>query len=567
MTRRIARTLPLAAIALALDLLAGSAHAQVPRLFDPESEDLLYDLAEAAALRADVAPPYAMAKPWSSRDLAALLQAVDSAAAVAASPAVPDWMLEPLRRAAGGAEEIPTIARAGESVGAPSVVAIEQRFAVTAAAGEHELDPTFRSIRRRRESGSPDAALGAELRAGYSWRPGAISGVVELRAETDTRNEFDVPARDADGAVNVRSAYVLWEKTPLLAAAGRLPVEWGNGPLGGIGLTAVGPALDGFLARGRWGIAQLTILSALLPDERANRRLDPDGDTIAGSRPGNGAVQVNRAFYAHRLDLRFGDDFTMSIDEMALVSGIRRRPDLQFLVGLIPYTVVQNSREEIDRTDVNLGAGLQYRWRLPGRVLLYGEYFANEIFLGDPGATLEGLLGRRSNAQGVQQGIRWAAPFGWERLDIEGEIVLLDRLLFLHRGLNTNWQRGGVPIGAPLGPDDRRVLLQARVYHPMGGGLLRGTIGLIWRERGVGRITDDIGVRPAGARGRGPSSPTEESWLGRAGAELWWPRLGSLGVALVGGRVENLNNLAGEEITPLDLELTLKLGADWSHDF
>lgn len=539
------------------------ASAQVPRLFDPAREEIVYDLLETAALRGERSIGFPGVKPWSSHDLAELLRAADSIDGGPVRESILDFLREEVRFTAAREAGYAGLA------GIEHLVTVEPRAALFAAAGEHELDPPFLPIRRREAEGDPALAAGGSLRLGYAWLPGGLAANLDLRAMTNTRNAFDYRDRDPGGAVDVRSAYLLWQGEHLLAAVGRLPAEWGTGPLGGVGLAATGPSLDGFLARAGWGAAQITILSAFLPDERANRLLAGNGNTIESSMPSEGRRPlVNRYFHGHRLDLRLADSFTLGISEMALVTGVRRRPDLQFLTGLVPYVVAQNSREEIDATDINLAGGVQYRWRLPGRVLLYGEYFANEVFLDtDVSAVLDGLRGRRMNTQGFQQGVRWVAPFGWEAVDLEGEIVRLEPFLYLHRGLNTNWRRQGVPLGAPLGPDNHRAILRALAYGTWGNVLVRGTAGVTWRERGIGRVTDNIDVQALGPPESIPREPVETSWLGSVAAELWWPRRGNAGIRLTGGIVDDANNIVGSDITPIDIELYIRFGPVWDHAF
>ncbi len=556
--------------ALLLLLVAGIRSplpAQAPRLIDPGTEQFTYDLLESIALRGGGRTgELLLAKPWSSRDLAGFLAVLDSIGPAGGAPA--PWPAGLLKEEV----DLSTARRAGHAgvAGLRQILTIEPRASFQASAGGYELDPLFLPIRRRDGSGAPDWAAGGDLHVGYAWLPGGLSAALDLRGSSDTRNAFDYRNRDADGSLDVRSAYALWQDSRFLVAVGRLPVEWGSGPLGGMGLTATGPALDGFLARARWGIARFTAVSAFLPGERANRLREPNGDTIQSSEPPPAAAAplVNRFFHAHRVDLRLGDRFALGINEMAVVTGVRRRPDLQFLTGLVPYVVAQNSREEIDARDINLGAGLQYRWRLPGRVLLYGEYFANEVFLDDDiGEVLEGFLGRRRNTQGFQQGVRWAAPFGWRSVDLEAEVLRIEPFLYLHRGLNTNWRARGVPLGAPLGPDNQRALLRLRYYRPAGGGLFRGTAEIAHRERGLSRITDDADIQGAGPTPSVPTEPVESTWLGTLAAELWWPRAGAAGIRLKGGRVHTLDNVVGKSLTPIDIELYVRYGPAWDAAF
>ncbi|CAN5195191.1 hypothetical protein BH18GEM1_BH18GEM1_01400 [soil metagenome] len=547
--------------------IGSPAMAQAPRLIDPATEGFTYDLLESIALRGSMKTEELLtAKPWSSQDLAGFLAAVDSMQPTTRDPEV--WQAGRLREEV----ELSAARAAGHAgvAGLRHLLTVEPRASSHASAGRYELDPLFLPIRRREESGNPAWAAGGEIHVGYAWLPGGFSAVLDLRGRTNTRNALDYRDPDGDGSLEVRSAYALWQDSRFLVTAGRLPVEWGSGPLGGVGLTATGPALDGFLARARWGVAQLTVLSAFLSDERANRLREPDGDTVESSEPPPPAAAplVNRYFHAHRVDLRLGDRLTLGISEMAIVTGVRRRPDLQFLTGLVPYVVAQNSREEIDGGDINLGAGLQYRWRLPRRVLLYGEYFANEVFVdNDIGAVLEGLLGRRQNTQGFQQGVRWAAPFGWRSVDLEAEVARMEPFLYLHRGLNTNWRVGGVPLGAPLGPDNQRALVRLRHYRPAGGGVFRGTAEIAYRERGFLRITDNVDIQAAGGAPSIPSDPAEVMWLGTLAAEVWWPRAGGAGIRLKGGRVRTLDNVVGDSVEPIDLELYLSFGPAWDAAF
>jgi hypothetical protein len=526
------------------------ARAQNSVLFDPLADRWIYDAVEALDLRGLNARGFPSSKPWSTEEIETLVEGIDSLAV--------DGPRDPF--AQGLVELLRGELRAREPE--QSAATIEAEVSLHGTAGRYELDPAFRSLRVREDLGNPDLRAEARLRFGAHWPRAHLSALVDGSALSSARNRFDVRGSRDGAAVAVRSAYLLWENTRLLLVVGRLPVEWGNGLTGGLGITAAGPSLDGFLGRARWKYAHATILSAFLEDEFANRRLDRMGNTVPSSIPDDDPPIVDRYLHGHRVDIRLGR-LDLGIYETALVSGVRRHADLRFAVGLLPYNVAQLERDEVDEVDINLAAGGQFRLRLPFQALLYGEYFADEIFLDtDLGEVIRGLRGQRANTQGFQQGVRWLEPFGAEGLQLEAEWIRLERFVYLHRGLNTNWRRRGVPIGSFLGPDSERLAIAVRYDRLLDGAWASAELGVVFHRRGIGRITDNVDIQ-APAAATQPRVPAERRRLLVADLRLIWPGVGHGGVRVQGGRIENANNLAGEVAEPLDLELYVALTRRW----
>lgn len=541
-----------------------SVAAQSPRLLDPLHDEAIYALVERLELRGMPVHEYLTAKPWSTRDLASFLVRAESLAL--GQNERDRASLKWLRRAAG----LHPIGPDPDLEAAPlhHRIFVAPRLRLVTAAGEHDLDPPFASIRDREESGDPTVAGEVGLRLAYEPLSGDFWAAVDARAATDARERYDYRRRRR-AAVDVRSGYVGWENDRFLLALGRIPIEWGNGPVGGLGITASGPAVDGFLGRARWGRAQLTVFSAFLPDERANRARDPNGNTIPSSIPEPPILLVDRYFHGHRIDVRVGKRLEFGINEAAIITGFERRPDVRFLAGLVPYYVVQNDRDEIDQLDINLGVGGQYRLRLPGRLLFYGEFFANEVFV-DPDIkeVIRGLRGQRLNTQGFQQAVRWEEPFGWRGLGLELEWVRIEAFLYLHRGLNTTWRQRDTPLGSFLGPDNTQVRLLARYDRMIGETWARAKVGLARRERGVGRITSNEDIFGAGGIPQPtPRGTIEERWLGEIEIDGWRPGFGRLGVRLATGSVANVNNMEGEDMVVLDFEVFLEIEPRWDWSF
>lgn len=531
--------------------------AQVPRLIDPREDALTYGAIRALSLREGIPARFIATRPWTTTELSGFLGKVEEHRTDGRRMPLVELLRESVPREVAG----PGAHR----------LAIDAAIEVRAAAGEHDLDPAFLSIRSRENLGEPDGSAGARFGVRYLHRATGLVGGLHLRATTNARDRYDFRDRDPDGAMDVRSGYVLWERDPILLLAGRFPLDWGSGLTGGLGISGGGPSFDGFLARARTSRLQATIVSAWLEDEPANRRRNARGNTIPGSRlVQRDGPDVDRYFHAHRLDVAVGERLALGLQEMALVTGVGRRTDLRYLTGLLPYVAVQNSGDEIDEIDVNLGLGAEYRLRLSKRVELYGEYFANEVFVdSDLVEVIDGLRGKRTNTQGFVQGIRWARAFGIGGFDIEGEWTRAEHFLYLHRGLNTSWERSGVPIGAFWGPDNE--VGRVRVVHDRvlaDRGLLRTVAGVVVRRRGVGRISDAEDIRSGAALPRpAPRGPVERSVLGTLALEWWWPEVGRATVAVAAGRVEDVDNLPGRDITPVDLELSLALGTRWTDAF
>ncbi len=546
---------PLAALALSVGAV-GVARGQALRLVDPGEERLVYELVDRIAPSAErVEVP--LAKPWTTADMGRVLSEAGSPDADRdpAAARIADVLRRRVRRSSDG--------RASGAF----ILEVEPRVAVRAAAGGFELDPAFLSTRPRDGMGDPDLALEAGARVTWSWLPGRVSAVLDARATTNSRNRFDYRIRRDDPAGDVRSAYLLWQSDRFLVAGGRYPVEWGSGPVHGLGLTAGGPSLDGVLARLRAAPVQITLFTVFLPDERANRAMDAAGNTIPSSTPAaDEKPLVDRYLFGHRVDVRAGDRLDLGFQEMALVTGVDRHLELRYATGLLPYYAVQNESDRVHQRDVNLGAGVQYRLRVGAGVSLYGEYFANEVFLDkNPLEIVRGFLGRRSNVQGFQQGVEWRNAFGRRGFTLQLEAVRLEHFLYLHRGLNTNWRADETPLGSFLGPDNQRLLLEVSDARPLGEGVLRWMTRVSFRERGIGRISSDEDLQGVGAPQPTPRGPVERSWLGGLEVQYLDPAGWEAGARLTGGRVKRLGNVPGETGNPLDAELYLTLTGRWVH--
>ncbi len=257
---------------------------------------------------------------------------------------------------------------------------------------------------------------------------------------------------------------------------------------------------------------------------------------------------------AHRLEWFPSERLSIGLGEAARYTSSTLEP--LYLVSILPYTWVQRmlAQDRLDRavTDTagvrnNVMAALDVSWRaLPGAVA-YGE-----LLLDDQGFK----IGGEPTRIGYQAGGLWTRALGLRgRGSLRGEYTRVYRYVY-SVFYGADFIQHGKPIGYPLGPDSRAILVDARLapsadwelglkaekqdlgegvlgqfYDPSGppasgsqfGGVVETTKRLTASVRAFPRDGVDVRVEAARAwvtNAAHVSGATSAAWTGRLGFRL-----------------------------------------------
>jgi hypothetical protein len=407
-----------------------------------------------------------------------------------------------------------------------------------------ELEPAFMAVRSG-EEGDPHLRMVAPL--GYAISLGKRLTVSETAwIDTEMRNDPTASVKgEPKRPLRFRSAYIKYSQPHFEFQFGRERFRWGPGATGGLVLGDSSPSLDAASVKLRAKWFTLTSLVSPLGDEIASLGEDT-GDLPEGE-------IVNRYFYAHRLDMKFLPWLEFGISETAVVSGVGRGFDLRFMNPLLAIYSTQHEGERNQR-EVNLTHSLHWFLADFPRMALYGELFVDEIILKE---RAEGSPPRPSNIAFLQ-GIALADPFGMAGTTVRAEYVRLGSFVYVHRGLNTDYENYGSPLGHPLGPDtDETSISVTRSLAPR----ISLTGGFAYRRRGEIRLDtteDSLGKTSAFLQGvveRRRMYSLSLRFLPRPDIFV------GLDTSYI--RASNLGNVEGESEGLLDLTVLLSYRMSW----
>ncbi|MFQ6104127.1 MAG: capsule assembly Wzi family protein [Candidatus Glassbacteria bacterium] len=345
-----------------------------------------------------------------------------------------------------------------------------------------ELEPAFMKIRGKDEG---DPHLRAVFPLGYALSFGKHFTVSEI-AWIDTEMRNDPTARvktDPKRPLRFRSAYLKYSRPHFEFQLGRERFRWGPGYTGGLVLGDSSPSFDAAMLKLRAKWFTLTSIFSQLNDE-----IPKSGE--AGEEFRDSDI-VNRFLYAHRLDMKFLPWLEFGLSETAVVTGIGRGFDLRFANPLLSIYATQQEGDREQR-EVNLTHSLHWFIARFPRLAIYGELFIDELIIKK---RPEGAPPRPNNI-GFLQGVAVTDPFDMYGLTLRGEYVRLNSFTYVHRGLNTDYEHFGSPIGHVLGPDtDQTSLFVSKAVNRnlnLQGGFAyrrRGEIRLDTEEASLGKTS------------------------------------------------------------------------------
>lgn len=364
-----------------------------------------------------------------------------------------------------------------------------------------------------------------------------------IRNDPTRRTKLGIRTTEAV-AFEVLEAYASTHTGPVWATLGRAELALGLGRATSPFVSESIPALDQVrieLAGDAPQRIRYTGLVAQLSRERPNRLLNERGNTLPGSVPTDSVFvgsDVTRWLYLQRVDWRVFDQLQVAISEAALVTGINRGFELRFANPMLPYLATQAEDDEVDSNDVDVSVTAEAVYTGLGSSRLYGLLYVQELFID------KDLRESFGNQLAWRVGGAWADPVGWRGGSVGAEYTRVDVFTYLHRGLNTNWETFGVPIGSSLGPDGDQAQAWVEYWY---GPELRFSADVLGRRSGE-RDIDTIESATDPGNPEFPSGVVQREV--RLGAEAWTviPSWGIEGRARVGRRqVENLANVAGQD--------------------
>jgi len=308
---------------------------------------------------------------------------------------------------------------------------------------------------------------------------------------------------------------------------GRSRWHWGPGYEGTLLLSRTSAPLDGGAARFR--------IAALRADAMV---FSSTLKTRAGER-----------LAAHRLEWQPWDPLRIGIHEAVRYQS--SAPEPLYVIGLLPYTVVQNLlvQQEPDSFDVlrnNVIAGLDVAWRIAHGTRVYGELLIDDLRTDNSTAV---------NKIAWQLGLEGVGTIREQRLTWGVEYTRLSRFVYTSFFGHT-FEALDQPIGFPTGPDARRVTARGTwdpaVDWQVFARAARTDIG----ESGI-----DVPYVPGS-----PSVPTlefagvvEQAHEGEIGLR-WWPATGiDVAVSVGYERIEQAGHVPGATQDETRASLSLRL--------
>jgi hypothetical protein len=407
-----------------------------------------------------------------------------------------------------------------------------------------ELEPAFEDIRCG-DDGDPHLRAVTPLSFAIALNEHLTISETAL-IDSEMRNDPTARVKgDPKRPLRFRSAYIKYSRPHIEFQFGRERFRWGPGQSGGLVLGNTSPSFDAGLLKLRAKWFTLTSIVSQLNDE------SPEAGETNVAEPDSGIV--NRYFYAHRLDMKFLPWLEIGFSETAVVTGVGRMFDLRFMNPFHSFYTVQHEGGRVQR-EVNLSQSLHWQLSCFPGIVLYGEFLVDELILKK---RAEGALPRPNNL-GFLQGVVFTDPFDMYGTTVRGEYVRINSFTYVHRGINTDYEHFGSPIGHPLGPDtDQTSLLISKTLNRE----MRISGGFAYRRRGEIRLdTEDeaLGANTSFLHG------VVERRRTYSASVSYRPR-GDLFIKLDTSYISlsNMKNIAGQSEGLFDLTLLLSYRMNW----
>jgi hypothetical protein len=213
---------------------------------------------------------------------------------------------------------------------------------------------------------------------------------------------------------------------------GQKALRWGPGYTGSMVLGDVEPSLP--MIRGTRTLSLGKLFGRLNVDQFVSRYTE-SGDS--------------KYFMGRRISKSFGKRFSLGISETAKTAKLPN-PAALFL----PFQLYQRWFES-NTNVVNIQADIDASYRT-GRQEFYGEFFIDDITA--PKGLGAGFSVPRKT--GFLGGWRYASLFGQDGTDLRVEWAQTDKNTYLHRNPDISYFDRGLPLGHPMGPNSRSLMVR-----------------------------------------------------------------------------------------------------------
>lgn len=173
----------------------------------------------------------------------------------------------------------------------------------------------------------------------------------------------------------------------------------------------------------------------------------------------NGDRLVPKKYLAtHYLTINAGKNLNFGLVETVVFSR-ENGFELQYLNPIIFYRTVEAGLGSPD----NASIGFTWKWNFLQRFSLYGQFFLDDINLGE---IFDNNIGFWGNRFGVQAGIKYIDAFGIDNLDLQFETNHVRPYTYAHKDSTTSYAHTNQAIAHPLGANFREYIFTA-LYRPI----------------------------------------------------------------------------------------------------
>ena len=231
-------------------------------------------------------------------------------------------------------------------------------------------------------------------------------------------------------------AHLTYTNGPFMLTWGRGQTRWGRGADGVLGLSSSAAPYDFLrLETGFWKLRFVFITAEL-------KQYPPIAQFYYKSPPGTAAdsVAVKKRMSAHRLEIDLTDRLALGLYETVVYGG---RYEWSYLNPLMFLKGAEHANGDHD----NAGIGVDARWLVGGRSMLYGEFFVDDITTTKLGTDWYG------NKLAYQAGVFADEPLGIRDIDGRVEYTRISPWVYTNRIPVNSYTHYGDVLGHDLGPN------------------------------------------------------------------------------------------------------------------
>lgn len=156
----------------------------------------------------------------------------------------------------------------------------------------------------------------------------------------------------------------------------------------------------------------------------------------------------------HHLNIKLKPNFHIGLFESVMYGDSTGGLKVEYLNPLIFYRAVEQQNGSAD----NAFVGMDFKWNIQNRFLLYGQLLIDELIVSEVFAG-NGWWG---NKHGLQLGLKYANAFGIDNLLVQGEVNSVRPYTYAHLNGFTSYSHYNQALAHPLGANFTELLGRAR---------------------------------------------------------------------------------------------------------